>query len=110
CDVTILDDPDLTTNNLQSFDAVVIGVRAFNVRTNLAPHLPALFDYVQTGGTLIVQYNRPDSLKATPLAPFDLHLSNQRVTDETAPVTFLEPQSPVLNSPNKIVSADFDGW
>jgi LmbE family N-acetylglucosaminyl deacetylase len=110
CDVTLLADADLTTNNLHRFDAVVIGVRAFNVSTNLAPRLPALFDYVHAGGTLIVQYNRPDNLKAAPLAPYDLHLSNLRVTDETAPVTLLEPESPVLNSPNKIVSADFDGW
>jgi LmbE family N-acetylglucosaminyl deacetylase len=108
-DVTILDDADLTTNNLQRFDAVVIGVRAFNVRTNLAPHLPALFAYAEAGGTVVVQYNRPDP-RVTPLAPFELHLSGDRVTDETAAMTFLAPDSPVLNTPNKITSADFDGW
>ncbi|HUC84890.1 MAG TPA: PIG-L family deacetylase, partial [Candidatus Acidoferrales bacterium] len=109
-DVRLLDDSDLTTNGLRNLDAVVIGVRAFNVRTNLAPHLPELFAYVQAGGTVIDQYNRPDNLKARELAPFELHLSGERVTDETAPVTFLAPESPVLNTPNKITSADFDGW
>jgi len=108
-DVKILDDPDLTTNELPRFDAVVIGVRAFNVRTNLAPHLPALFAYVEAGGTVVEQYNRPDP-RVTPLAPFDLHLSSDRVTDETAAMTFLAPDHPALNSPNKITSADFDGW
>ncbi len=108
-DVTMLDDSDLTTNSLRGFDAVVIGVRAFNVRTNLAPHLPALFAYVEAGGTVVAQYNRLDP-KATPLAPFDLHLSNDRVTDETATMTFLAPEHPVLNTPNKITGADFDGW
>ncbi len=108
-EVTQLDDADLTANNLQQFDAVVIGVRAFNVRTNLTPHLPALFAYVAAGGTVVDQYNRPDP-KVTPLAPYDLHLSNDRVTDETAAMTFLAPDQPVLNSPNKISNADFDGW
>jgi hypothetical protein len=108
-DVSILDDSDLTTNKLQSFDAVVIGVRAFNVRTNLAPHLPALFAYVEAGGTVVEQYNRPDP-RVTPLAPFDLHLSSDRVTDETAAMTFLAPDNRVLNTPNKITSTDFDGW
>ena len=110
-EVSLLNDADLTTNNLRNYDAVVIGVRAFNVRTNLAPHLPALFAYVEAGGTVIAQYNRPsDNLKANQIAPFDLYLSNDRVTDETAPVTFLAPDHPALNTPNKITSADFDGW
>ncbi len=108
-DVHVLDDADLTADNLKNFDAVVIGVRAFNVRANLAPRLPALFDYVAAGGTVVAQYNRPDP-KATPLAPFDLRLSSDRVTDETAAMTFLVPDHPVLNSPNKITNADFDGW
>ena len=107
--VNVLNDSDLTTNGLQSFDAVVIGVRAFNVRTNFAPHLSALFAYVAAGGTVVAQYNRLD-LKATPLAPYDLHLSNDRVTDETAAMTLLAPEHPVLNTPNKITSADFLGW
>jgi hypothetical protein len=110
CTVTRLDDADLTTNRLQAFDAVVIGVRAFNVRTNLAAHLPALFAYAAAGGIVVAQYNRPEGLKASPPAPFDLHLSGSRVTDETAAVTVLAPAHPVLNTPNKITSADFDGW
>jgi hypothetical protein len=110
CNVTLLADDDLTTNKLQQYDAVVIGVRAFNVRAGLAAHLPDLFAYVQAGGTVIVQYNRPDNLKDNALAPYPLHLSNDRVTDETAPVTFLAPEHPALNTPNKITSADFDGW
>ena len=110
CAVTPLTGDDLTTNRLKDFDAVVIGVCAFNVRNDLAAHLPELFAYVEAGGTVVAQYNRPDGLKAGRLAPFDLHLSDQRVTDETAPVTFLAPDHPALNSPNKITGADFDGW
>ncbi len=109
--VTTLTGADLTAERLKSLDVVVIGVRAFNVRTDLVSHLPALFDYVQTGGTVIEQYNRPGrDLKTEQLAPFSLHLSSDRVTDPKAPVTFLYPSHPVLNAPNKITSADFDGW
>ncbi len=110
-DVTLLTGDDLTTNRLKDFDAVVIGVRAFNVRTDLVSHLPALFAYVEAGGNVIEQYNRPGrDLKTDQLAPYSLHISGERVTDETAPVTFLAPDHPVLNTPNKITSADFDGW
>jgi LmbE family N-acetylglucosaminyl deacetylase len=110
-EVTSLTGADLTTNRLADFDAVVIGVRAFNVRTDLVEHLPALFAFVEAGGNVIEQYNRPGrDLKTDQLAPYSLHLSNDRVTDETAPVTFLAPDHPVLNTPNKITSADFDGW
>jgi LmbE family N-acetylglucosaminyl deacetylase len=109
--VTTLTDADLTPEKLHGFDAVVIGVRAFNVRTNLTAQMPALFAYVEAGGNVIEQYNRPGrDQKTDQLAPYSLHLSNERVTDETAPVTFLAPGHPALNQPNKITSADFDGW
>ena len=108
--VTMLDDTTLTPEKLRGLDAVVIGVRAFNVRNNLASQLPVLFDYVENGGTVVAQYNRPDGLKTGKLAPYDLHLSGDRVTDETATMTFLAPDNPVLSTPNKITDADFDGW
>lgn len=105
--VTTLTDDDLTTDKLRDYDAVVIGVRAFNVRSDLASRLPGLFAYVEAGGTVVAQYNRQGPAK---VAPYDLRLSGDRVTDETAPVTFLAPDHPVLNKPNKITAADFAGW
>jgi LmbE family N-acetylglucosaminyl deacetylase len=111
CEVTQLTGDDLTTNRLKDFDTVVIGVRAFNVRKDLEPHLPALFAFVEAGGNLIEQYNRPNNdFKSDEFAPFSLRLSSDRVTDETAPMTFLAPEHSALNSPNKITAADFDGW
>jgi LmbE family N-acetylglucosaminyl deacetylase len=109
-EVKILDDAHLTTEQLAGLDAVVIGVRAFNVKDHIGEALPKLFAYIENGGTVIAQYNRPDKLKVENIAPYDLHISHDRVTDETATITFLEPDSPVLNKPNKITSADFDGW
>ena len=108
--VKILDDTNFTLEQLVGLDAIVIGVRAFNVRTDLPLHLPVLFAYVENGGTIIAEYNRPDGLKTDQLAPFSLRLSGERVTDENAPVTFLAPDHPVLNTPNKISPADFDHW
>jgi LmbE family N-acetylglucosaminyl deacetylase len=108
--VTTLTGADLTAERLRDFDAVVIGIRAFNVRTDLAPQLPALFAYVEAGGNVIMQYNNQNGLQNLKLAPFDLRLSSDRVTDENAAVTFLAPDHPVLNTPNKITSADFAGW
>ena len=108
--VTTLTDADLTPERLHGLDAVVIGVRAFNVRHDLATNLPGLFAYVEAGGTVVAQYNRPENSRTLKLAPYDLRLSGDRVTDETAPVTFLAPDNPVLNTPNKITNADFAGW
>ena len=108
--VTKLTGEDLTPERLREFDAVVFGVRAFNVRNDLAPHLAAVFAYVENGGTVIEQYNRPDLGRVSQIAPYELRVSADRVTDENAPVTFLAPQHPALNTPNKITNSDFEGW
>jgi hypothetical protein len=109
-EVTRLAGADLTPEKLRNLDAVVIGVRAYNVRDDLADHLPALFAYVENGGTVVAQYNRPNALKTNRLAPYDLRLSDARITDESAPVTFLAPDHPVLTTPNKIGASDMEGW
>lgn len=112
--VTQLTGADLTSEKLRGLDAVVIGVRAFNERADLAANLPGLFAYVEQGGTVIAQYNRPNSLQTNRLGPYTLSIAGQapplRVTDENAPVTILAPESPVFTTPNKITAADFDGW
>jgi len=108
--VSTLQSADLTPDRMQTLDAIVIGIRAFNVHKDLAEHLPALFAYVESGGNLIVQYNNPNGLRDTQLAPYGLQLSGERVTDETATMTFLVPDHPVLHVPNQITTSDFDGW
>jgi LmbE family N-acetylglucosaminyl deacetylase len=108
--VTQLTGADLTPEKLSPLDAVVIGIRAFNTRTDLAEHLPALLAYVEAGGNVIVQYNLSAGLSPNWLAPFHLRISRDRITDETAPVAFLAPDHPSLTTPNRITEADFDGW
>ena len=112
--VTELSDADLTPEALGRFDAVVLGVRAFNTRPDLGDHTAGLFAYVENGGTLVEQYNTPNGLKSDTLAPYPLRLSRDlprfRVTDENAPVTLLAPGHPALVSPNRIGPDDFAGW
>ena len=105
---------DLTPEKLKGFDAVVIGVRAFNERTDLKDNFAGLLAWVETGGTVIAQYNRPGGLKTTQLGPYALSIEGPapalRVTDEKSPVTLLATDHAALNTPNKIDPADFDGW
>ena len=107
--VTMLGSDDLDATKLARFDAVVVGVRAFNVRADLKSKAQALFDYAAAGGTVVEQYNRPDGLVG-PVGPYPLRLSGSRITDEASAVTFLAPDHPALTVPNKITPADFDGW
>lgn len=96
--------------DLSAYDAIILGIRAFNTSEQLPHHTGVLFDYVKKGGNLIVQYNTSHHLKTEDIAPYPLKLSRDRVTQEEAPVTFLSPKHPVLNTPHKITTEDFDGW
>lgn len=108
--VEILDPKAVSARSLEKYDAVVVGIRAYNTVDELRYKQSALFNYVKQGGNLILQYNTSHGLVIDDLAPYNLELSRDRVTDENAKVTFLAPNHPILNSPNKITSADFEGW
>ena len=104
----MLSNSDLVSGDLSAYNVIVIGIRAYSVRPELAKVQPRLDDFVRTGGTLIVQY-QSDNFPA----PLPLSLGGrlpERVVDEQAPVKLLDPANPLLNSPNKITTADFDGW
>jgi LmbE family N-acetylglucosaminyl deacetylase len=109
-EVTMLSDEMLETSDLSSFDAVVAGVRAYNTRDRLKNANRRLLDYVAGGGTLVVQYNVASGALADRIGPYPLTIGRDRVTMESAPVTFPIPGHPLLNFPNKITSRDFDGW
>ncbi|MFD1064346.1 PIG-L family deacetylase [Winogradskyella litorisediminis] len=108
--VTIIQPEKITAENLSEFDAIVVGIRAYNILDELKFKQKFLLDYVKNGGNLIVQYNTSRRLKVDNLAPYKLELSRDRVTDENAKMTILEPNHPVLNFPNKITQKDFEGW
>lgn len=110
-EVVLLKEKDLTASYLRQFDAIVAGVRAYDVHLWLKGRHGALMDYVKEGGNLIVQYNRDNLGQSTVnIGPYPFAVSNIRVTDEHARVNFLQPAHPVLNYPNKITDKDFDGW
>ncbi len=100
---------EITSANLSKVDAVVIGIRSFNTNERLVHQMPTLLEYIKGGGTVIAQYNNSEA-DASKYSPYALSLSRDRVTEEDAEVTFLNPQHPVLNFPNKITSKDFEGW
>ena len=110
-EVVMLKEKDIVPGNLKQFDAIIAGIRAYDVRDWLSGKYDALMDYVKEGGNLIVQYNRNNiGSPRAKIGPYPLSISNIRVTDENATVKFLQPNHPVLNYPNKITDKDFDGW
>jgi len=109
-DVHILTESEIMNSDLSIYDAIVTGVRAFNVDERLPFEQPKLLEYVKNGGNLVVQYNNNAGVLVPQIGPYPFRPVNQRVTDETAKVTILDPTNPLLNYPNKINDADFDGW
>lgn len=111
-EVTVLKEKDITPFNLKQFDAVITGIRAYNVHDYLETKYAVLMDYVKEGGNLIVQYNTSNfiSTVSSKIGPYPFAISRNRVTDENAKVDFLLPNHAVLNYPNKITEKDFEGW
>jgi LmbE family N-acetylglucosaminyl deacetylase len=115
CEVTLLDEQELG-KDLSSYDAIVVGVRAYNTEDRLIYSQPRLMDYVKNGGTMVVQYVTArngflnNGLKVENMGPFPFEVTRDRVTDENAVMKFLNPNDTLLSSPNKITEKDFDGW
>ena len=121
-----LDAQALAFSDLSKLDAVVVGVRAYELRPELPGANQRLLDYVSKGGTLVVQYNRDfiwdklqpapyPALISPPLPPAKEGVAQTprplpRITDENSPVKFLKPEDSLLNKPNKITQEDFKGW
>ena len=96
--------------DLAQYDAIITGVRAYNVNERLAIMQPKLMEYVNKGGTLLIQYNVNNPLLVQNIGPYPFKITRERVTDENVNVRFLEKDHPVLNYPNKITAKDFEGW
>ncbi len=109
-EVKVLSDGEIKAENLKQFDAVVLGVRAYNVHPErIGAWSRELLAYAQNGGVVVAQYNTTPGPKPDQL-PHPLQVSHDRVTDETAEVRLLAPDHPALNFPNKITAQDFAGW
>ena len=108
--VQVLAGADLVSGDLKAFDAIILGVRAYSGRPELRGDNKRLLDYVQGGGTLVVQYNTQVLDEGFGPYPFSLGSNPQKVVDENSAVKFIEPSNPLLSWPNKITEADFHGW
>jgi len=96
--------------SLSNYEAIVIGIRALNTEKRMASWMPSLLQYVQNGGTLIVQYNTNQNLVTQQFGPYPFSISRDRVTEEDAEVSFTQPESVLLQKPNKITKKDFNNW
>ena len=108
--VTLLKPEELTAARLRQFDALVVGIRAYNTVDKLKTQQPEILKYIEAGGNVVVQYTVTRGTVLPEIGPYPLKLSNDRVTVEDAPVTFLKPQHPLLNVPNQLTAQDFQGW
>jgi hypothetical protein len=110
-EVDVLKESDLTdASKLKKYDAIVTGIRAVNVEKRMSAWLPVLFKYAENGGTLVMQYNTLQDMATQKLGPYPFTLSDKRVTEEDAKITFVDPKSRLLNYPNTITDADFADW
>ncbi|NOG45739.1 MAG: PIG-L family deacetylase [Calditrichaeota bacterium] len=109
--VELLSDEDLINANYAQYDAVVCGVRAFNTREKLGLYQKRISEYVEKGGTWIVQHNTRFGIQVAQIGPFPfVSRGRDRISEEDAEMDFLKPAHIVFNYPNKIVDSDFDGW
>lgn len=111
-EVTLLGDKELSRNNLEQYDAIITGVRAYNTNEWLNNYYDKLMKYVEQGGNMIVQYNTNNFLGGVraKVGPYPFTINRNRITDENAVVKFLNPEHPAFNFPNKITAEDFTGW
>lgn len=108
-DVTMLDEEALAEGDLSRFDIILTGVRAYLNREDLRAYNARLLEYVENGGTVVVQYNKFEFNDAQ-WGPYPIAVSRNRVTVEEAPMRILEPEHRVFNFPNRVTEADWDDW
>jgi LmbE family N-acetylglucosaminyl deacetylase len=107
--VTIIKAEEISGFDLKKFDAIITGIRVYNTDVNLKSNNPLLLEYVNLGGTLVVQYNTSDVLFEN-FGPYPFSIGRDRVTEENSDFKILVPEHPIFNIPNKIETIDFAGW
>ena len=108
--VDLFDKNDINIDNLKDYDALIVGVRAFNSDKSLLDIKPQLMNFMESGGNVIIQYNTSRNLDVNKFSPYPFTLSRNRVSQENAPVRIINSKHPALNYPNKITLEDFNGW
>jgi LmbE family N-acetylglucosaminyl deacetylase len=108
--VTLLSDNDLITKNLSGYDAIIAGVRVYNIKKLIARVQDKLLNYISNGGNFLVQYTVNRDIVVPNIGPYPINISTDRVTDEKAKISIVDTTSSLLKYPNKIVQNDFNGW
>ena len=108
--VNFLAAADIASADLSAYDAILLGVRTYAARPELATYNQRLLDYVKNGGVVIVQYNTPEFDHNFGPYPYTMTSNPEEVTDEASKVEILAPSNPVFNWPNRITEKDFAGW
>ncbi len=108
--VDLFEKNDINIDNLKDYDALIVGVRAFNSDKSLLDIKPQLMNFMESGGNVIIQYNTSRNLDVNKFSPYPFTLSRNRVSQENAPVRIINSKHPALNYPNKISLEDFNGW
>ena len=101
---------DLNSDQLKNLDALVIGIRAFNTSQALVARMEMINEYIAQGGLLLIQYQTTSGLLTKQMGPIPFDLGRDRVTDQEAPMTFLDAKHPIFNEPNAMSAADFEDW
>jgi LmbE family N-acetylglucosaminyl deacetylase len=117
--VTLLSEEDIAFSNLSSYSTILLGIRAYQARSDLRAYNGRILDYVDRGGHLVVQYNRAEFNGSgpggrpegtSPFAPYPAIVTSNRITDPDAPLAILVPESPIFHSPNALLPRDWEGW
>lgn len=109
-DVSLLNDDMLEQSDLSTYHTIIAGIRAYNTRQRLKFIQTRLMEYVQKGGTFIVQYNVSFGLQTENIGPFPFKIGSGRITVEEAPLRLINNEHPLFNYPNKITPVDFENW
>ncbi len=109
--LTMIPAEHLATEELSKFDTIVLGIRAYDTQKDVVTNNKKLLDFVQAGGTLVVQYNTSvGDFNSGKFTPYPADLSRARVSVEQAPVEILAPNDSIFHYPNQITQDDFNGW
>jgi LmbE family N-acetylglucosaminyl deacetylase len=106
----MLNAQEITSGDLSKYNVIVLGIRAYASRPELAANNGRLLEYVRNGGNLVVQYQSGQYDHNFGPYPYTLSGSPEKVVDENAPVVLSNPKDPILSWPNQITAADFSGW
>jgi LmbE family N-acetylglucosaminyl deacetylase len=110
-DVEFISSAQLASGDLSRYGTIVLGIRAYDVRSDVRANNRRLLDYVSRGGTLLVQYNQSAGIfNSGHYTPYPMTASGERVSVEEAPVEILAPENKIMQYPNPITGKDFDGW